>query len=38
VLREFGGQSNSRLFKPALADLAVTKLAPIAGRDAPPDG
>ena len=30
VLREFGGQQFS-IFKPALADLAVEKLAPIAG-------
>ncbi|MGB3502018.1 MAG: tryptophan--tRNA ligase [Mesorhizobium sp.] len=30
VLREFGGQQFS-VFKPALADLAVAKLAPIAG-------
>ena len=30
VLKEFGGQQFS-VFKPALADLAVEKLAPIAG-------
>ncbi|TIT85495.1 MAG: tryptophan--tRNA ligase, partial [Mesorhizobium sp.] len=30
VLREFGGQQFS-VFKPALADLAVEKLAPVAG-------
>ncbi|MFW8696253.1 tryptophan--tRNA ligase, partial [Mesorhizobium japonicum] len=30
VLKEFGGQQFSG-FKPALADLAVEKLAPIAG-------
>jgi tryptophanyl-tRNA synthetase len=30
VLKEFGGQQFS-VFKPALADLAVEKLAPVAG-------
>ncbi len=36
VLDEFGGKGFG-VFKPALADLAVAKLGPVADNDAPPD-